>query len=99
MLSETFRLSFLTIISCNSQQVTKPEEISAAASFVEQDLKSKKLRLVALVNNAGMSKAVPLEANSMTLIKQVYGVNVFGLIETTQAFLPQLRNTGTLTLL
>eukprot|EP00041_Stephanoeca_diplocostata_P011774 m.194731 g.194731 ORF g.194731 m.194731 type:complete len:357 (-) comp18660_c0_seq1:352-1422(-) len=74
--------------------VTISQEITAAASFVENDLKSKNIDLVALVNNAGMSKPVPLEANPMTLVKQVYGVNVFGLIETTQAFLPQLRNTG-----
>ncbi|MGB4059511.1 MAG: SDR family oxidoreductase [Burkholderiaceae bacterium] len=47
--------------------------------------------LVALINNAGVSHSGPLIHQSLTEIKNIFAVNVFGLIAVTQAFLPLLR--------
>lgn len=49
------------------------------------------LPLVALVNNAGISTRSPLEGTPMKVVRGVFEVNLFGLIMTTQAFLPLLR--------
>ena len=47
--------------------------------------------LVGLINNAGISGGGPLEFTTLDEIRQMFEVNVFGLIETTQAFLPLVR--------
>jgi short-subunit dehydrogenase len=44
-----------------------------------------------LVNNAGVGLGGPLELVPMDKIRWLFDVNVFGLVEVTQAFLPALR--------
>jgi NAD(P)-dependent dehydrogenase (short-subunit alcohol dehydrogenase family) len=44
-----------------------------------------------LVNNAGIVGAGPIEYVDLAEMRRVFEVNVFGLVEVTQAFLPQLR--------
>ena len=44
-----------------------------------------------LVNNAGYGAYGPLEATPMDVIRRQFDVNVFGLIETIQAVLPDMR--------
>jgi NAD(P)-dependent dehydrogenase (short-subunit alcohol dehydrogenase family) len=63
--------------------VTDAGSIAAAAARVE--------RLDGLVNNAGISVAVPLEALPLEQLRNQLEVNVVGQLAVTQAFLPHLR--------
>jgi NAD(P)-dependent dehydrogenase (short-subunit alcohol dehydrogenase family) len=47
--------------------------------------------LVGLVNNAGIADGGPIELLDMAAVRQVFEVNVLGVIAVTQAFLPALR--------
>jgi NAD(P)-dependent dehydrogenase (short-subunit alcohol dehydrogenase family) len=47
--------------------------------------------LAGLVNNAGIAFASPLEFAPLDELRQLFEVNVFGLLAVTQAFLPLLR--------
>ena len=47
--------------------------------------------IVGLVNNAGLSLGAPLEFQDMAEVRAMFDVNVIGLIETTQAFMPLIR--------
>ncbi len=47
--------------------------------------------LSALINNAGVSLSAPLELVSMVDLERVFRVNVFGVVQTCQAFIPLLR--------
>ncbi len=49
--------------------------------------------LGALVNNAGVGAISPAEFTPSELMRQVFEVNVFGLLSVTQAFLPLLHKT------
>jgi len=64
----------------------------AAVAQVERMLDGRGLR--ALVNNAGISYSGPISHQSMEEIRQVFEVNVFGVIAVTRAFLPLLRPAG-----
>lgn len=63
--------------------VTDADSIAVAAARVE--------RLDGLVNNAGISVAVPLEALPLAQLRNQLEVNVVGQLAVTQAFLPHLR--------
>ncbi len=70
--------------------VSKSESIRRAAETVERDFG----RLDILVNNAGVmkrEKGEKVSEQSMEAWRETFDTNVFGLIETTQAFLPLLR--------
>jgi NAD(P)-dependent dehydrogenase (short-subunit alcohol dehydrogenase family) len=63
--------------------VTDAEQVRAAAATVEE--------LDALVNNAGIAVASPLEAIPLDELRRQLEVNVVGQVAVTQALLPQLR--------
>jgi NAD(P)-dependent dehydrogenase (short-subunit alcohol dehydrogenase family) len=65
--------------------VTDPEEIAAAAARVDE--------LDALVNNAGIAIAMPLEFVPLEELRHQLEVNLIGQVAVTQAFLPALRRT------
>ena len=52
----------------------------------------RKLPLVAIVNNAGIARNVPLEFHALGDFKRIFETNVFGAIEITQLALPLLRS-------
>lgn len=52
-----------------------------------------KSRTFCLVNNAGIAVSGPVEALKMSEWRKQFDVNVFGLIEATQIFLPMIRET------
>jgi NAD(P)-dependent dehydrogenase (short-subunit alcohol dehydrogenase family) len=73
--------------------VTDPASIAAAAKDVEQ----RHGRLDILVNNAGIAVDDPAKGvseQSLDTWRTTFDTNLFGLIETTQAFLPLLRRSG-----
>jgi NAD(P)-dependent dehydrogenase (short-subunit alcohol dehydrogenase family) len=65
--------------------VTDDDQIRAAADRIDQ--------LDALVNNAGIAIAIPLEFIPLDELRRQLDVNVVGQVAVTQAFLPQLRRT------
>jgi len=68
--------------------VTKPEDIEAAAATVAEALQGDKLG--GLVNNAGIAFMAPLALQPMDEFKAHFEVNTFGLLASTQAMLPLL---------
>jgi NAD(P)-dependent dehydrogenase (short-subunit alcohol dehydrogenase family) len=73
--------------------VTRSDSIAAAAAEVDR----RHGRIDILVNNAGIvidDSSMPRSAQSMRVWRDTFDTNVFGLIETTQAFLPLLRKSA-----
>ena len=68
--------------------VTDAPAIAAAAAEVAQQLAGKPLR--GLINNAGIAFGGPLLHQPIEVIRQHFEVNVLGLVQVTQAFLPLL---------
>jgi len=68
--------------------VTSKESVKAAASRVESLIHKTGLR--ALINNAGIAVTGPLMHVSIEDLRYQFEVNVIGLMEVTQAFLPLL---------
>jgi NAD(P)-dependent dehydrogenase (short-subunit alcohol dehydrogenase family) len=69
--------------------VTDTHAIAVAAARLREALHGQ--GLAALVNNAGVSHAGPLEEQPMNEIREVFEVNVFGSLSVTRAMLPLLR--------
>lgn len=69
--------------------VTDKTTIETAREFLSRELPS--TGLGALVNNAGIPCAGPLEYLSLDEIKATFDVNLFGVIRVTQALLPLLK--------
>ncbi len=70
--------------------VTQPESINKAAALVEQQFG----RLDILINNAGVMLDDPnkkVSEQSLEIWRRTFDTNLFGVIATTQAFLPLLR--------
>jgi short-subunit dehydrogenase len=60
---------------------------------LEQRLEARKAPLKGLVNNAGIVAAGPLEIIPLEKVRELFDVNVFGLLRVTQICLPFLRLT------
>jgi len=70
--------------------VKEPDSIKEAAHQVEKEVGSIK----GLVNNAGKGAMCPAEFFPLDTFKDVFDVNVFGVLACSQAFLPLLRKSG-----
>jgi len=66
--------------------VSRPESIAAAKLEIETALNG--AGLAGLVNNAGLADVAPIEFNPVEKFREVFEVNVFGMVAVTQAFLP-----------
>jgi len=71
--------------------VTIQEQVDSSRDFVRDYLKKNNLKLVGLINNAGISFKAPWEFVPMKELRYVMEVNYFGVISVTQAFLPFIR--------
>lgn len=70
--------------------VTSEESV---ASAIEKVSSNNKWPLIALVNNAGIAHAAPMEFVPISAVKDIFEVNVYGLLRVTQACVPLLRVT------
>lgn len=68
--------------------VTDAEAIGRAAQFLTNQLAGSGLG--ALINNAGIAIGGPIQDQPMAVFRQHFEVNVLGLVQVTQAFLPLL---------
>jgi NAD(P)-dependent dehydrogenase (short-subunit alcohol dehydrogenase family) len=66
--------------------ITDPDHVAALAAHVERDPRP----LRALVNNAGVPGAGPVEVTPLDQWRRIFEVNVFGHVAVTQALLPAL---------
>lgn len=73
--------------------VTQPECVVEAVVRVGEVQAANPMPLI-LVNNAGIAIAGPVECLPMDEFRRQFEVNVFGLIDMTQKFLPLIRATG-----
>jgi short-subunit dehydrogenase len=71
--------------------VTSPEQITRSFHQISEYLQHSNLPLVGLVNNAGIAYSAPAEFSDPNRIRDVFNVNVFGLLDITREFLPLLR--------
>jgi NAD(P)-dependent dehydrogenase (short-subunit alcohol dehydrogenase family) len=69
--------------------VTDAEQVAAAVAEVDRAVGAEGLH--GLVNNAGVSGGAPTEFVPLDDLRAMFDVNVFGVVATTQAFLPLLR--------
>ncbi len=69
--------------------VTKSLEVAAAAAQIAAVVGPR--GLAGLVNNAGVAGGGPIEFVPVETVRQIFEVNVFGLLAVTQACLPMLR--------
>ncbi|BCJ54090.1 short-chain dehydrogenase/reductase [Actinoplanes sp. NBRC 14428] len=66
--------------------ITDPDHVAALAARVTRDPRP----LRALVNNAGVAGAGPIEATPLSAWRHIFEVNLFGHVAVTQALLPAL---------
>ena len=66
--------------------VTDPESVLEAADWIEKEYG----HLDILVNNAGIARGGPPSQTDLDAVREVYEVNVFGVIRVTNAMLPLL---------
>ena len=71
--------------------VTKDESMRSAYREVKKDLESNGDQLWALVNNAGMFACGHIEWGTLDTYKNVFEVNVFGVVRVTRVFLPLIK--------
>ena len=69
--------------------VRRKESLDAATVRIHELLGD--MPLAGLVNNAGIAHGGPIELLALDAVREVFEVNVLGLIAVTQAFLPKLR--------
>lgn len=71
--------------------VTRPDQVETAAREIAELTAG--ARRVHLVNNAGIVISGPVEAVPLAAWREQFEVNVFGLLQVTQALLPRIRET------
>lgn len=77
----------IQMLACD---VTDDASVSAAVAAVLEQVG----RIDLLINNAGFGLAGAAEETSLEQIRQLFDVNLFGLIRMTQAVLPHMREAG-----
>lgn len=73
-----------------SLDVTKSDELESAFRIVESRLNSEPGEF-SLINNAGIAVPGPVEGLEMADLRHQFDVNFFGVIQTTQLFLPLIK--------
>jgi len=71
--------------------VSSDESVDSAFKEVQKKLKEEGLPLLALVNNAGVTFGSPIEILDLDRARDLFEVNVWGIVRMSQKFLPLLR--------
>ena len=71
------------------------DSVDACLETVKKNLQERNEELVALFNNAGIGKGMPIEFVDTDEVQDAFNVNVFGVFRLYRACIPFLRNTGT----
>jgi NAD(P)-dependent dehydrogenase (short-subunit alcohol dehydrogenase family) len=69
--------------------VTDPESVAGVRDQIQEHIGGRGLD--GLVNNAGIGVGGPLEYFPLDTMREIFEVNLFGVLAVTQAFLPMLR--------
>ncbi|XP_035205438.1 D-beta-hydroxybutyrate dehydrogenase, mitochondrial-like [Stegodyphus dumicola] len=85
-------LNDLPNLHCLKMDVTELDDINLAYEFVLEHLDQNELW--AVINNAGIGNASPIEIVTMSSIEEVVNVNLLGMIRVTKTFLPLLRKSN-----
>lgn len=76
-------------IRTKKMDITRSGDIEEFVHFIDVTCGSD-MELVCLVNNAGIAKGGPIETIPMNIVREVFDINFFGLIELTQRLIPRL---------
>ena len=71
--------------------VTSASDIKSSLGTIQEFLSTSRLPFAALVNNAGIPYELPLEFSDPARVRDLFDVNVFGLMDVTRTFIPLLR--------
>lgn len=71
--------------------VTSHESCANAVQEIHTILEDRKLKFVALVNNAGISRTLPIKLHDLSGAKSIFDTNFFGAVDLTKQLLPKLR--------
>lgn len=75
-------------------EVTDEQSVADAEQVVHKCLDEQGLKLMAIINNAGIAGRAPVELVSPKNVQHMINVNVMGVLHICQAFLPHLRAAG-----
>jgi NAD(P)-dependent dehydrogenase (short-subunit alcohol dehydrogenase family) len=64
--------------------VAQHDSVLAAAEFIKSETENSGLPFVALVNNAGVGRAAPIELQDMDDARHLFDTNVFGAMDLTK---------------
>lgn len=82
-------LDALENVTCFELDITKPKEIQNLAEYFTDN----HIEIHGIINNAGIADIGPIFNYSIEAVKDVFEVNLYGMIRVTNAFLPFLRKT------
>ena len=71
--------------------VTSDEACFKSKVVVQEHMKKLKLPFIALINNAGISRSIPIEFHHLDDAKAVFDTNTFGALQLSQQFIQLLR--------
>jgi NAD(P)-dependent dehydrogenase (short-subunit alcohol dehydrogenase family) len=83
------QLEQLEHVTALKLDVTLSKDVHNAVDYIEKQ----ETELIGIVNNAGICDVGPIYNYSIQAIKEVFEVNLFGVMRVTHAFLPLLRQT------
>lgn len=72
--------------------VTNSASISNVVKLIKEYVSKHNIPLISVINNAGTSYSAPFEYHPVSNMRQTFEVNILGVMEVTQQFLPLLKH-------
>jgi len=76
----------------HSQVTGKEEDLQKAKAQILRNCADARRALTVLINNAGVQEVAAVETATIANARKVFEVNFFGLLRTTQLFVPEIRS-------